>query len=181
MAAGVRRQGSPGLLRRLAQTLTICPMNELDALPAAQPGDEDLDALPRWGFAQPGRLRDELTALALAGTKTTTAGLLAEYVADGEEPAVAGAFSILVDSGEQPVALLQTVTCRVERLADVDDEHARDEGEGYANAAEFRAEHERFWNSYIDDLRTRMGDPTFTLSDDTPVVLERFRVVRRLG
>jgi len=29
----------------------------------------DLEALPRWGFAFPGPTRDELTALALAGTK----------------------------------------------------------------------------------------------------------------
>jgi len=41
--------------------------------------DEELAALPRWGFATPGPLRDELTALALAGTKTTTAGLLIEF------------------------------------------------------------------------------------------------------
>jgi hypothetical protein len=42
------------------------------------------DRLPRWGFAFPGRIRDELTALALAGTKTTTTGLLVELELDGE-------------------------------------------------------------------------------------------------
>jgi len=35
--------------------------------------NDDLAGLPRWGFAFPGELRDELTALALAGAKTTTA------------------------------------------------------------------------------------------------------------
>ena len=43
----------------------------------------DLAALPAWGFAFPGPLRDELTALALDGVKTTTAGLFAEMEVDG--------------------------------------------------------------------------------------------------
>ena len=136
--------------------------------------------LTRWGFASPGPLRDELTALALAGTKTTTAGLLAEYEVDEEPIARPGEWSILVDSEERPVALIETITCRVERLADVDDTHAIDEGEGYEDAAAFRVDHEKFWNGYIDDLRTQLGDPSFTLTDDTPVVLERFRVVERI-
>jgi uncharacterized protein YhfF len=71
------------------------------------------------------------------------------------------------------------VGCRVVRLADVDDRHAIDEGEGYANAAAFRASHERFWNGYIDDLRRRLG-ADFAIDDDTLDVLRRFRVVERL-
>ena len=137
-------------------------------------------ALPRWGFAFPGRLRDELTALALAGTKTTTAGLLVEMELDGEAVPLPGERSVLVDSSERPVAIIETVACRVVRLADVDDRHAIDEGEGYANATEFRGAHERFWNGYIDDLRARLGDPSFVITDDTLVTAERFRVVMRL-
>jgi uncharacterized protein YhfF len=55
-----------------------------------------------------------------------------------------------------------------------------DEGEGYANASEFRRAHERSWNSYMDDLHDRLG-PGFKIDDDTPVVLRRFRIVERLG
>jgi uncharacterized protein YhfF len=139
----------------------------------------DLSRLPAWGFAFPGPLRDELTALALAGVKTTTAGLYAELVADGEVPAEPGEREVLLDSDGRPVAVIETVACRVVRLADVDDRHAIHEGEGYANAAEFRAAHERFWNGYLDDLRARIG-PGFTIDDDTPVVLQEFRVVERL-
>lgn len=152
----------------------------MDAARTMAAMDEDLDALPRWGFAFPGPLRDELTALALAGSKTTTAGLLVEFELDGEAVPQPGDLSLLVDSAEKPVAVLETETRRVARLADVDDRHAIDEGEGYASAAEFRVAHERFWNSSIDDLRARLGDPAFTLTDDTLVVLERFRIVQRL-
>lgn len=141
-------------------------------------GEEPRD-LPAWGFAFAGPLRDELTALALAGTKTTTAGLFAEMEADGEALSAPGDREILLDSAERPVAVIETVECRVVRLADVDDRHAIDEGEGYANAAEFRIAHERFWNGYLDDLRARLG-PGFSIDDDMLVVLQRFRVVERL-
>ena len=75
---------------------------------------------------------------------------------------------------------METLSCRVVRLADVDDQHAIDEGEGYANAAEFRVDHESYWNSYLDTVRKLLGDPSFVLTDDTPVVLERFRIVERM-
>lgn len=140
----------------------------------------ELASLPAWGFAFPGPLRDELTRLALDGTKTTTAGLLIETELDGEALPRRGDREVLLDTEERPVAVIETVECRVVRLAAVDDRHAIDEGEGYANAAEFRVAHERFWNGYIDDLRGRLGDPTFRLDDDTLVVLQRFRVVERL-
>ena len=140
---------------------------------------DDLAALGAWGFAFPGPLRDELTALALAGVKTTTAGLFAEMEVDGESLPQPGVREILLDSNERPVAVIQTVDCRVVRLADVDDRHAIDEGEGYANASEFRISHERFWHSYMDDLRERLG-PEFTIDDDTLVVLQRFTVQERL-
>ena len=141
----------------------------------------ELATLPAWGFAFPGPLRDELTALALAGTKTTTAGLHVELEIDGEALPVVGAREVLLNSSERPVAVIETVDCRVVRLADVDDRHAIDEGEGYADAREFRISHERFWNGYIDDLRARLGDPAFAIDDDTLIVLQRFRVVERLA
>jgi uncharacterized protein YhfF len=141
----------------------------------------ELATLPAWGFAFPGPLRDELTALALAGTKTTTAGLHVELEIDGEAVPDVGAREVLLDSSERPVAVIETIDCRVVPLSDVDDRHAIDEGEGYADAREFRISHERFWNGYIEDLRARLGDPTFAIDDDTLVVLQRFRVVERLG
>jgi len=140
----------------------------------------DLADLSAWGFAFPGRLRDTLTQLALTGTKTTTAGLFVEVELGDDAMPVVGTREVLLDSSERPVAVIETIDVRVVRLADVDDRHAIDEGEGYADALEFRVAHERFWNGYIEDLRTSLGDPDFTIDDDTLVVLQRFRVVERL-
>ena len=140
----------------------------------------DLTALPAWGFAFPGPLRDELTRLALDGAKTTTAGLWVELEVEGEELPIVGGREVLLDSDERPMAVIETESVRVVRLADVDDQHAIDEGEGYADAAAFRAAHERFWNGYLEELRAQLGDPAFAIDDDTLVVLQRFRVVERL-
>ena len=137
----------------------------------------------RWGFAEPGPLRDELTALALAGTKTTTASLALEFEIEGAELPAVGQRDLLVDSTDRPVAIVETVSVRVVRLADVDDRHAIDEGEGYADAAAFRTSHERYWteSGVVDQIRAHLGDPAWSITDDALVVAERFRIVERLG
>ena len=56
---------------------------------------------------------------------------------------------------------------------------ARDEGEGFADAAEWRVAHERFWGDFVDELRDRLGDPDWSLTDDTLVVCQRFRLAER--
>lgn len=66
------------------------------------------------------------------------------------------------------------------RLADVDIAVAQAEGEGYNAVSEWRHAHEAFWNTYADELRSRLGDPAWRLVDETPVVVERFRLINRL-
>ena len=69
--------------------------------------------LPAFGFAEPGELRDELTALVLDGTKTATSSLVADYLIDGESLAIVGARTVLYDSRQRPVAILETTACRL--------------------------------------------------------------------
>ncbi len=86
---------------------------------------------------------------------------------------------MVVDSSNQPVAVIETTSVRVVRLGDVDLSHAMDEGEGFNSVAEWRTGHERFW--HCDEMRRELAEPTFTVTDDTPVILERFRVIERLN
>lgn len=134
--------------------------------------------LPPIEFAFPGPLRDMLVAAVLSGAKTSTTGILAEYEAAGEPLPVAGETMVIVDSDERPVGVLEVTDVRVLRLADVDLQHALDEGEGFTSVAEWRAGHEEFWHG--PQMREAVGDPGFTVDDDTPVVAERFRLVTRL-
>lgn len=137
------------------------------------------DDLPPYLLGFPGPLRDQLVAAVLSGAKTSTTGLLPEYEAEGEPLPEAGQRAVLLDSDERPVAVVEVTGVRVLRLADVDLRHALDEGEGYGSVAEWRAAHERFWHSA--PVREVLGDPAYTVDDDTQVVAERFRVVERLA
>jgi uncharacterized protein YhfF len=134
-----------------------------------------LDNLPRAEFAFPGPLRDRLVAAILAGSKTSTSGLLLGYERANEPLPRAGQRFAVVDSENRPVAVIEATEVTVVRLADVDLRHAIDEGEGDESVAQWRAGHERFWHSA--EVRAELDDPGFTVNDDTLVVAERFRLV----
>jgi uncharacterized protein YhfF len=131
--------------------------------------------LPVAEFAFPGPLRDQLVAAIVAGSKTTTSGLVADYEHGGELLPCPGLRAVVVDSAGRPVALIETTAVRVIRLGDVDLAHALGEGEGYTSVAEWRAGHERFWHSA--QVREALDDPEFTVDDDTLVVAQAFRLV----
>jgi uncharacterized protein YhfF len=131
--------------------------------------------LPIVEFAFPGPLRDQLVAAIMAGAKTTTSSLVADYEREHEPLPVPGLRQVVVDSAGSPVGVIETTAVRVMRLADVDLDHARGEGEGYASVAEWRAGHEQFWHSA--EMRQALGDPAFTVGDDTLVVASEFRLL----
>lgn len=139
----------------------------------------DFSQIPIGEYAFPGPLRDALVDAILSGEKTTTTTLLEEYVRAGEpvpEP-MGHALEAVVDSHGQIVCVTRGTHCSVERLADVTDEHAQNEGEGYADAQEWRESHEKFWTS--PEFLEAMGDPPFELTDDTQVVCCEFEVVEK--
>ena len=131
--------------------------------------------MPIFEFGFPGALRDRLVAAVLDGSKTTTSGLLQDYEIDEEPLPVAGHRAAVVDSAGQPVAVIEVTEVRVVRLGDIDLQHAIDEGEGDETVAQWRAGHEDFWHGA--DYRGWLGNPGFTVDDDTLAVLKRFRLV----
>jgi uncharacterized protein YhfF len=135
----------------------------------------NLDGLGRAEFAFPGALRDELVAAILSGDKTSTSGLVVDYEHENEPLPVVGERSVVVDSDDRPVAVIEVTEVRVVRLGDVDLQHAVDEGEGYTSVAQWRAGHEDFWHG--PEMRAALDDPGFTVDDETLVVAERFRLV----
>jgi uncharacterized protein YhfF len=136
----------------------------------------DLASMPRAEFAFPGPLRDQLVAAILDGSKTSTTGLV---IGSGGEPLPeAGNRSVVIDSDDRPVAVIEITDVRVVTLGQVDLAHAIDEGEGDTSVAEWRAGHERFWHS--EEMRAELGDPEFTVDDATPAILQRFRLIRDL-
>jgi uncharacterized protein YhfF len=135
----------------------------------------NMDDLPVTEFAFPGPLRDQLVAAILSGAKTSTTALALGYEIEGEPLPEIGEQSAVIDSDGCRVAVIEVTDVRVLRLADVDLQHALDEGEGNESVAQWRAAHEGFWHSA--PVRDEIGDPDFTVNDDTLVVAERFRMV----
>jgi uncharacterized protein YhfF len=135
-------------------------------------------ALRRAEFGFPGPQRDRLVAAILSGEKTATAGLHEEHRRHGEPlPRVGDRFEV-VDSSDRAVAVIETTAVEVLPLGRVDAAFARDEGEGFADVAAWRAAHVSFFSS--PELAAALGPPPLAIDDGTLLVCERFRLVRRL-
>ena len=139
---------------------------------------DDFSELPRSEFAFPGSLRDRLVSAILDGRKVTTTSLALEYEMKHETLPCVGQRSIVVDSLDQPVCVIETVDVLIVPLGEVGYQHVIDEGEGHATVSEWRKGHENFWRS--EEMRFSLGGAAPILDDSTLVVLERFRVVERL-
>ena len=114
-------------------------------------------------------------AAILSGAKTSTSSLMLGYERENEPLPEVGQLSAVLDSAGRRVAVIEVTEVQIVRLADVDLQHALDEGEGYESVKQWRSGHERFWHSA--EVRAEMGDPEFTVNDDTLVIAERFRLV----
>ena len=135
----------------------------------------DSGGLPALELAFPGPERDSGVAAILAGRKTALTGLLQilEHAAE-PVPEPGQRFSVL-DSAGQPAAVIELTEVRVVPISVVDDEYARAEGRGYADAAEWRRAHEDFFRS--EGIAEFLG-ATPVIDDSTLVVTERFRLVK---
>jgi len=139
----------------------------LAARPAeAATGDEH----PVDRFGDSAELADELIDLVLHGPKRATAGLVADFVAEGEPLPRIGAHWIACDGSGAPRAILRTTELRLGPIESVDDAFAWDEGEDDRTRASWLQEHERYF-------RRTLAARGQTWDDDLEVVFERFRVV----
>jgi uncharacterized protein YhfF len=90
------------------------------------------------------------------GRKVTTTSLALEYEIEREPLPHEGQHSVVVDSNNEPVCVIEMVEARVVPLGEVNCEHVVDEGEGHATISEWRAGHEGFWQS--DEMTNSLGD-----------------------
>ena len=113
------------------------------------------------GYART-ELRRKLVDAVLAGEKTATAGL-PEL---GETPAEPGSRFVLLGYDDEPVGIVEVIESKVVVAGEIDEQFARDEGEGFESVDEWRVAHERFYERPI--------------TPDTPILAERFRLLERL-
>jgi uncharacterized protein YhfF len=110
------------------------------------------------GYART-NLRRELVEAVLAGRKTATASLREP----GEQPPAVGTRYELRGYEDEPVAVVEVTEARVVPVSAVDEQFARDEGEGFESVEDWRLAHEQFFQK--------------ALTPETEIVAVRFRVV----
>lgn len=130
--------------------------------------------LPILELAAPGPDRDIGVRAILAGTKTAMTGLVEIHEHAAEPLPEAGQRFSVVDSDGRPKAVIELTEVRTVPISAIDDEYARAEGRGYADATEWRTAHEEFFTGeFVSEFLGR----TPVIDDQTLVVTQRFRVV----
>lgn len=123
-----------------------------------------------WAFGDGPEMADALAVLVIGGPKRATAGLVADYEADGDPLPKAGDYSVILDGAGRPVAVIRATEVRIVPFADVDEAFAFDEGEGDRTLAWWRDAH---WEFFTRQCAAR-GE---VMDEAQPVVLERFELV----
>ena len=141
------------------------------AFSATLPADDEPKLFEAFGFGDTPQMADELGALVTAGIKTATCSLLWEYETRGEPLPKAGDFSMVLDGQGAPLCIIQTTEVAITPYNEVDAQFAYDEGEGGRSLAYWRYAHWGFFKPHC----AVMG---WELSEDMPLVCERFRVVK---
>ena len=128
-------------------------------------------ALPTVGpFGATSAHADQLLGLVLAGVKSATSTLLAEFGAEDEPLPRPGDHWIVTDSAGAPRAILRTVELRIGPFLSVDDAHAFDEGEDDRSRDSWIHEHRRYW-------QRRCAQLGLDWTEDAEILFERFTVV----
>jgi uncharacterized protein YhfF len=130
---------------------------------------DDVNGLRLLEIGTPGAMRQRLNGLILSGQKRATAGLLLDYVRDGQELEFLGEHLALVDDDSRRIAVVKVVQIDTVPFGEVSWTFAQAEGEGFTSLAEWREEHLRFWSSFGE-----------TVNDLTPVVFVHFELVENI-
>lgn len=121
-------------------------------------------------FGDNATMNDEVGQLVLDGTKRATTSLARDYGEGREALPAVGDYVVVIDGAHVPRCIWRTTEIEVKPLIAVDDEFARDEGEGDRTRAGWLSAH----RAYFARQASREG---FTVTDDIMTVFERFEIV----
>ena len=119
---------------------------------------------------QYGCAQDKMAQLTLQGTKTATASSYPVYKAENEPVPAVGDYSIILDSQNQAVCIIQTTQIDIVPFYQVDEEQAYLEGEGDRTLTYWREVHRTFFESEMQSIHQKF-------TEDMLVVCERFKIV----
>jgi len=108
---------------------------------------ERIDGYRVMDFGNPGESRDTLLDFVFNGNKRATAGLLEDYIQDGEEIESVGEIQVVIGSSNEALGKIQITRVEVVNFDEVSDEFALAEAEGDLTGDDFRRSHTEFWES----------------------------------
>jgi len=120
-----------------------------------------------WAFGDSPEMADELAELVIKGVKTATCGSLSSFKNEEGAPTIGG-YSIILNGRDEPVCVIRSISLRIVRFCDVDEDLARKEGEGDLSLKYWREGHKAFFS--------REG----TYQEDMELVVEEFERVEVL-
>ena len=120
-----------------------------------------------WAF---GVEADLLAHLVAIGEKTATASAYPLYDLGNEPLPKTGAYSVILDSNDNGVCIIQTQKVTVVPFSEVTAEHAYKEGEGDKSLDYWREVHEKFFAECLNEAGLKF-------TSDMKVVCEEFSVV----
>jgi len=130
-------------------------------------GKEQPQNVCAWQF---GSDPDGLSQLVIKGKKTATTSCYILYELENEPIPAVGQYSIILNSKDQPTAIIKTVAVQVIPMSDVPEEHVIAEGEGDLSV-------DYWWNEHKKIFTKELAEFDMVFSDDMLVVCERFELV----
>jgi len=140
----------------------------LSTLPGDSPYHAKKYVAESWGDNP--TLADELGALIVQGLKTATCSAVWSWEAEGNPIPKAGYLTVALDGRGEPLCIVETYEITIRKYNEVDADFARAEGEGDLSLEYWRAAHKRYFTRVL----AKIGKE---LSEDMPLVCERFRVI----
>jgi len=113
---------------------------------------------------------DELAQLIIAGKKTATCSAYALYEIENAPLPAAGLYTVILNSRDEPVAMIQTVDVQILPMNEVSAEHAAAEGEGDLS-------YQYWWDVHQNVFTIELAEHGLEFSDDMLLVCEQFELV----
>lgn len=118
-----------------------------------------------WAFGGNTQTANKLLNLVLEGKKTATCSLASVYLEGIVPKPEPNTYSIVLDSDGNPGCVIHLFETHVKRFSEIDEKHAKEEGEGGGTLAHWRKVHLAFFSAYEN------------FHEKAEILCERFRVV----
>ncbi|MCL2396675.1 MAG: ASCH domain-containing protein [Defluviitaleaceae bacterium] len=132
---------------------------------------EQLRLVDAWQF---GVDPDGLAQMVIDGEKTTTSSAHARYIAKNWPLPVVGSYSVILNSQDEPVAIIKVIDVKIMPMNEVSAEHMRDEGDCGLDGEDWWPIHEKFFTELLAEIG-------MVFSEDILVICERFELVHAKG